>query len=226
MIRYSCECEFQTPRNASGCSATALQDRQIAPSGSRITHACRIKAGWPLLIAAAGCLILFLSVATQAFAQIDISASLTGLVTDQSGAVVPNAAVTALNVDTGVQARTTSNGIGSYQFVSLSAGTYTVTCTAAGFKTFTADQVVLHAGGTTSLPVVIQVGTANETVTVSGSAAMVDTQTANNLVTIDPDLIDAIPVHGTRSARVDGSPHAGRNSGRHRRQLLHPGHQL
>jgi hypothetical protein len=132
----------------------------------------------------------------RSFAQIDISASLTGLVTDQNGAVIPNALVGVVNVDTGVQAKTTSNGIGSYQFVSLSAGTYKVTCAVKGFKSFTATEVVLHAGGTTSLPVLLQVGATGETVTVSGSSAMVDTQTANNLVVIDPDLINAIPVEG------------------------------
>jgi hypothetical protein len=132
----------------------------------------------------------------RGFAQIDISASLTGLVTDRNSAVIPNAVVTVVNVDTGVQAKTTSNGIGSYQFASLAAGTYTVTCGVPGFKSFSATQVVLHAGGTTSLSVILEVGAANETVTVSGSSAMVDTQTANNLITIDPDLISAIPVLG------------------------------
>jgi len=148
------------------------------------------------LIAALGALILLLSVSAPAFAQIDIAASLTGLVTDQNGAVIPNAVVAVLNVDTGVQAKTTSNGTGSYQFVSLSAGIYTVTCAVKGFKSFTATDVVLHAGGTVTLPVILQVGAASETVTVSGSSAMVDTETANNLNTIDPDLIEAIAVQG------------------------------
>ena len=148
------------------------------------------------LVAALGCLTLFGSVSTTAFAQVDISASLTGLVADQNGAVIPNAEVVAQNVDTGVQARAVSNGLGSYQFVSLAAGTYTVKCAVKGFKSFMATQVVLHAGGTTTLPVVLQVGATDETVTVSGSSAMVDTETANNLITIDPDLIDAIPVLG------------------------------
>ncbi|MGA7340232.1 MAG: carboxypeptidase-like regulatory domain-containing protein [Terracidiphilus sp.] len=188
--------EWQTPRNASGRAAADLEERQVASSGYRIADAQRIAAGWPRLLAAIGCLILLFSACSRAFAQIDISASLTGLVTDQNGAVVPNAMVTVRNVDTGVQAKTSSNGIGSYQFVSLAAGTYTVSCAVPGFKRFTADQVVLHAGGTTSLPVILQVGMASETVTVSGSSAMVDTQTANNLITIDPDLIDAIPVLG------------------------------
>jgi hypothetical protein len=130
------------------------------------------------------------------FAQIDISASLAGSVTDQQGAIVPNAVVNAHNVETGVELKTTSNGIGDYRFVSLAAGTYTITCAVNGFKTFSASEVVLHAGGAATLPVVLQIGARSETVTVSGSAAMVDTETANNLITVDPELIDAIPVQG------------------------------
>lgn len=129
-------------------------------------------------------------------AQIDISASLVGTVTDQNGAVVPGAALVARNVQTGVISRTLSNETGLYQFASLAAGDYTVTCTMHGFKSFTANDVILHAGGTSTLPVALQVGAAVETVTVSGSSAMVDTETANNLTTIEPDLIQGIPVEG------------------------------
>jgi hypothetical protein len=150
----------------------------------------------PLLALAAVPIILISVNPCLLQAQVDISSSLAGTVTDQSGAVVPNATVTAHNIATGVEAKATSNGIGLYQFVSLQAGTYTVTCTAQGFSKFVATDVVLHAGGAATLPVKLQVGVATQTVTVSGSSAMVDTESANNLTTIDPTLIDAIPVQG------------------------------
>ncbi len=129
-------------------------------------------------------------------AQVDISASLSGTVSDPSGAVIPNAAVMVHNVATGVSSKTKSNATGSWQFVSLQAGTYTLTCEAEGFDKFVATDVVLHAGGAAALPVTMRVGVATQTVTVSGSSVMVDTQTANNLTTIDPALIEAIPVEG------------------------------
>lgn len=129
-------------------------------------------------------------------AQIDISASLAGTVADQNGAVVPGAALVARNVETGVTSRTVSNGAGLYQFASLAAGNYTIICTMQGFKTFTANDVVLHAGGSATLPIALQIGGATETVTVSGSSAMVDTETANNLTTIEPELMQGIPVQG------------------------------
>jgi len=129
-------------------------------------------------------------------AQVDISARLDGTVTDQTGAIVPNAAVVAHNVQTGTEAQATSNSTGYYQFGSLPAGNYTITCAVSGFKLYSAHDVVLNVGGFTTLPVKLQVGATSETVTVSGSAAMVDTVSANNVTTIDATLIDAIPVEG------------------------------
>ena len=130
------------------------------------------------------------------FAQVDISALLAGTVTDQSGAVVPNAVVNARNVQTGVEAKATSNGRGSYSFVSLAAGTYTVTCSMKGFKTFIATDVILHDQGAVTLPIALAVGAATQTVSVSGSSAMVDTETANNQTTVDSTLIKSVPVEG------------------------------
>jgi hypothetical protein len=128
--------------------------------------------------------------------QVDISGLLAGTVTDESGAVIPNAAVTAHNVQTGVELKTTSNDIGAYSFVSLPSGTYTITCSMEGFSTFVAKDVVLHGQGVVTLPIRLQVGAATQTVTVSGSTAMIDTETANNQTTIDTTLIKSVPVQG------------------------------
>lgn len=129
-------------------------------------------------------------------AQVDISSSLAGTVTDQSGAVIPNAVLTVRNSSTGIELTVKSDAAGSYQFASLQAGTYNVTCIAQGFSKFIATDVVLHAGARATLPVKLNVGAAKQTVTVTGSSAMVDTETANNLTTIDPSLAQAIPVDG------------------------------
>ena len=165
-------------------------------SENQALRSSRASADWPRLMPIIACLAWFLATSVSSLAQIDISASLAGTVTDQNGAVVPGAALVARNADTGVLSRTNSNGTGFYQFVSLAAGKYMVTCTTRGFKTYTANDVILHAGATVTLPVALEVGTAIETVTVSGSTAMVDTETANNLTTIDPDLVEGIPVQG------------------------------
>lgn len=167
--------------------------------GIRILRSMGCVAGTLRLLPATAFALTMMVIAlsgNRACAQVDISSSLTGTVTDQSGAVVPNATVIVHNVQTGVESRVVSNAFGGYQFVSLQAGTYTVTFTADGFRKFVATDVVLHAGGVATLPAKLELGVATQTVTVSGSSAMVDTETANNLTTIDPTLIDAIPVEG------------------------------
>lgn len=164
-------------------------DRDQSKKGSHLSRCTRAVA-WLVSVFAIGLFCQPLQ------AQIDISGSLAGTVTDQSGAVVPGAQLTVRNVATGVSSSISSNGTGYYQFVSLAAGNYVLTCTMQGFKAFTANDVIVHAGGTATLPVSLQIGKAVETVTVSGSTAMVDTETANNLTTIDPDLMQGIPVSG------------------------------
>jgi hypothetical protein len=86
-----------------------------------------------------------LALASTAFAQ---TAQLTGTVNDRSGAVVPNARVTATNVATGVARSATTNGSGNYLITALLPGNYQITTEAAGFRqiaqgplTFAVDQV-------------------------------------------------------------------------------------
>ena len=172
-----------------------MEFRGICRNGERAENKCGGRSHLTYLVLLVSVLALGLS-CRSLLAQIDISASLVGTVTDQNGAVVPGAALVARNVQTGVISRTASNETGLYQFASLAAGNYTITCTMHGFKSFTANDVILHAGATSTLPVALQVGATVETVTVSGSSAMVDTETANNLTTIEPDLIQGIPVEG------------------------------
>ena len=135
-------------------------------------------------------------ISSPLFAQVDISALLAGTVTDESGAIVPGATLTAHNVQTGVDTRLTSNSDGNYRFVSLPAGSYTITCSMDGFSKFIAADVILHAQGAVTLPIVLRIGTAQQTVSVSGSTAMVDTETANNQTTVDSTLIKSVPVMG------------------------------
>jgi hypothetical protein len=188
--------DFRRTQDAAGKRPIVTSGRINLTRSSAGTAERPAPGGRCASLVALGIAMLMLASSASSSAQIDISASLTGTVADQNGAVVPNVVVEARNVETGVQSRTTANGLGSYQFVSLQAGTYTVTCSVRGFKTFEANDVVLHAGGVATLPVSLEVGTASETVSVSGATAMVDTETANNLTTIEPDLIEGIPVLG------------------------------
>jgi len=148
------------------------------------------------LAAILGSLVLFLSVSMAAFAQMDISAKLVGTISDQTGAVIPGARISAVNTQTGLRIQTTSNANGDYEFVSVPVGTYTVTCSRDGFRSSVVTDVTVHAGDSITLPVSLQVGAAAATVTVSGTSAVVDTQTANIQTTIDTALLTSVPVEG------------------------------
>lgn len=85
----------------------------------------------PWILATAGCLL------TAPLAQAQtITATINGVVTDASGAVLPNATVVAKNVNTGVQTTATANESGEYSLRFLQIGKYTVSVTQNGFKTF------------------------------------------------------------------------------------------
>src|SRR5262249_40709977 len=95
------------------------------------------------------------------------TASISGTVTDPSGAAVAGASVTATNVDTGVATTLTTNGQGFYSFQSLSLGKYTVEVQQTGFKTTRKIDVVLQVNDALVIDFALQVGQKTEKVEVS-----------------------------------------------------------
>ena len=105
---------------------------------------------------------LFLGAAGPAYAQgAATTSTLSGVVVDSAGGVVPGADVTIRHNATGVTQSATSNAEGAYSFPSLPIGTYTVTVTLQGFKTFVATDVVLTAGSPASVRALLEVGKVN-----------------------------------------------------------------
>ena len=104
-----------------------------------------------------------------------VTASITGTVTDSSGAAVAGATVTATNVGTGVAATQQTNSQGVYSFQSLPLGSYTIEVEQKGFKSYKQTGLVLDVNSALVVDVVLQVGQTNETVEVSSSALHVDT---------------------------------------------------
>src|SRR6516164_2825476 len=72
------------------------------------------------------------------------NASISGTVTDASGAVVANAAVSVTNYGTGIKRETTANAVGAFHFGNIGAGTYTLNTTAAGFQKYTKTGIVVN----------------------------------------------------------------------------------
>jgi hypothetical protein len=127
--------------------------------------------------AAIVCAVLF--GARVSWAQTTLNATITGTVTDSTGAVVPGATVTATNQDTGFQVSIPSNSDGSFVLPALHLGTYSVTATKQGFQAFTEKGIMLHAATVTTINPILTVGHTITNVTVQASAAQVQTSTGD-----------------------------------------------
>ena len=123
--------------------------------------------------------------------------SITGTVTDQSGAVVANAEVKATNVGTDVTLSTVTTSDGVFAFQDLPLGTYKISVTASGFKAETVDKIAVTAGNIYTLPVKLTVGSAGTTaIEVSAAALSLDTTTATLNDTISETAVQDIPLNG------------------------------
>src|SRR5215469_8983678 len=111
----------------------------------------------------------------HAFAQVAGTGSIQGTVTDPSGAVVVDATVTATNSATGVATSRKTTDAGFYVLPLLPAGEYSVKVAAAGFQVLTQEHIILDALQTLGLSLQLQLGAANETVTVSSAPSVLKT---------------------------------------------------
>lgn len=137
--------------------------------------------------------ILFLCAGSVAFAQAG-RGSISGLVSDPSGAVVNGAQVTALNHATGVALHTVTSDAGLYSFVSLTPGSYVVTASQKGFERVAQDNVLVTVDQVTTVNIPLRVGSVTETVTVSEAPALVDTSNSTVGQLIDSAAIDRVPL--------------------------------
>jgi len=112
------------------------------------------------------------------------TSTLSGVVVDSAGGVIPGAAVVVRHNATGVTTESVSNSEGVFSFPRVQTGTYTVTVTLQGFKTFTANDVVLTSGTPSSVKAVLEVGGVTETVTVASSSEIIQTQSTTISSTI------------------------------------------
>lgn len=122
-----------------------------------------------------------------------------GSVKDASGAVIPNATVTAIFVGTGAMRSVTTGGDGDYTIPELAVGTYSVEGDAQGFKKFVAKEVVVSIGHVTVVNIILQVGAAAETITVEANAAQVETSSTQIGAVMNETSIRELPL-ATRDA--------------------------
>src|SRR5919197_1981944 len=141
------------------------------------------------------CILLLLTLSVRMLAQVSTS-TITGLVTDPSGAVVSGAKVSALNEGTGVTYQVNSTSAGSYTFSSVVPGKYTITVSKPGFRSFTSTGNVLTVGVPLVVDVQLQVGAASETVEVQSSYERIETTSAQLSDIVPEKEIKNLPLNG------------------------------
>jgi hypothetical protein len=141
-------------------------------------------------------IILVMGGAPGAHAQSMLAGDIAGTVMDPSGAAVVGATVTAKSRATGAVIAQTTSATGAYRFSLLSPGTYTLSASAPGFKS-TSTTVTVAIGQVTTQPLSLAVGSASETVEVSASAQLLQTDTASLTSSVTLDQIQNLPNPGS-----------------------------
>ena len=140
-------------------------------------------------------LLLCLCVSTPALAQFE-SGTVLGTVADQSHAVVSGAAVTLINVRTGVETGSKTDANGNYEFVNQRLGQYRVRVAMKSFQTSETEAFDLTVNARQRVDLSLQVGQASESVTVSGAAALIETDSSSRGQVINPQEIVELPLNG------------------------------
>lgn len=123
-------------------------------------------------------MLLLCSIVGYSAAQAVDSQQITGVVTDATGAVVPNAEVTVTNDATGISLSLRSNESGNYDALNLPVGTYTISVVSGGFKKTVIKGVTVDVGGKPSVPVLLTVGQVGESVEVKAETVTIQTTSA------------------------------------------------
>jgi hypothetical protein len=125
--------------------------------------------------------------------------TITGTITDATGAAVPNVQVEARNVDTQTAVTARSNGTGAYNIPFLLPGVYRVAASTQGFKQAVKDGIEIHAGDRVQADLTLEIGVTSETVTVTAESEQLRTATASMGQTIDTTEARDLPVMGRNS---------------------------
>ena len=141
------------------------------------------------------CLLVVIASASLVFAQGGATGTILGTITDQSGAVVPNATVQIMNVGTGITQQARTTGSGDYS-APLPPGTYRVTVEASGFQKAVVDNIGLTVAQQARVNVVMKPGQVTEVVEVSGTAAALDTDSSAVSQLVSSKQVEELPLNG------------------------------
>ena len=136
-----------------------------------------------------------LILAPFASAQFETSEVL-GTVRDASQAPVAKATVTLTSQDTHIEAKTTTDSNGNFDFFNVKVGRYTITVEQAGFSKFSSPDIAVAVNARQRVDAVLQVGAVSETVSVSGQAAVVETDTSEHSQVVGAQAMADLPLNG------------------------------
>jgi len=141
--------------------------------------------------------LVMLFVCTPARLRAQVSgATLTGSVTDPSGAVIPNAKVSIKNTATGIITNATTNSAGLYTVPNLIPGPYQVTVSAQGFQTEVRSGITLTVGAQQALNISLRVGQTTQTISVSGQAPTVELASSTLAAQVNSATVRQLPLNG------------------------------
>ena len=140
-------------------------------------------------------LVVAVGLCVHGFAQ-DVTGTITGVIADASGAVVPNGEVTAVNTGTNARWAAVSDSQGVFTIRSLPIGVYDFVAQVRGFKKFESKNIRLQVNEIARVNVALVVGETAETVTVSGEVVNVDTTTSTLKTVVDQRRIEELPLNG------------------------------
>jgi hypothetical protein len=127
------------------------------------------------------------------------TASISGVVKDAQGAVLPGVSVVIKDDASGRSLDVTTDADGRYQATALGAGSYTVTASLSGFKTATSKNIRVAPGQPVSIPLTLEIGALEETVVVTSSSELINTENGTVAATLNSDQLTRMPT-ATRNA--------------------------
>lgn len=130
------------------------------------------------------------------------SGTILGVLSDSSGAVIPNTPVTLTNTGNADTRQSITNQSGFYQFVNVPPGTYRITVSKQGFKTITREPIDLQVEGSVQIDLTMEVGSQSQNVTVSASTPLIQAETTTLGTVIDQRQTNEIPLNGRNALNL------------------------
>ena len=140
--------------------------------------------------------VVLLGLALPSVVRAQVTGTISGFVSDPSGAVVPQAVVTAVQAQQGVSRQAESNDVGFYTFDALVPGSYTLTVEKTGFERLTRTGVTLTVNQNLRVDMTLTVGASTQEVTVSAEATVVNTETPTLSGLVDDRRVVELPLNG------------------------------